>query len=57
MFTGIIEEISKVIEFVHLSNGAQIKVQCSKVLEGTKIGDSISINGCCQTVTCLFQHL
>ena len=51
MFTGIIEEISKVIEFVHLSNGAQIKVQCSKVLEGTKIGDSISINGCCQTVT------
>lgn len=53
MFTGIIEEIGKVVEFVHLSNGAQIKVQCSKVLEGTKIGDSISINGCCQTVTCL----
>ena len=51
MFTGIIEEIGKVIEFIHLNNGAQIKVQCSKVLEGTKIGDSISINGCCQTVT------
>ena len=53
MFTGIIEEIGKVTEFVHLSNGAQIKVQCSKVLEDTKIGDSISINGCCQTVTSL----
>lgn len=51
MFTGIIEEIGNVTEFVRLSKGAQIKVQCSKILDGTVLGDSISINGCCQTVT------
>ena len=50
MFTGIIEEIGKVTEFVKLSDGARIKVSCSKVLENTNIGDSISVNGCCQTV-------
>lgn len=51
MFTGIIEETGKILEFMHLSRGAQVKVQCSKILEGTVLGDSISINGCCQTVT------
>ena len=51
MFTGIIEEIGNVAEFVRLSKGGQIKIQCSKVMEGTVLGDSISINGCCQTVT------
>ncbi len=50
MFTGIIEEIGKVKELIHLSNGARIKVECFKILEDTKIGDSIAINGCCQTV-------
>lgn len=51
MFTGIIEEIGKVSEFIKFGSGAQIKVECSKVLNDTQIGDSISINGCCQTVT------
>ena len=51
MFTGIIEEIGNVAEFVRLSKGGQIKIQCSRVMEGTVLGDSISINGCCQTVT------
>ncbi|MBR6099582.1 riboflavin synthase [bacterium] len=53
MFTGIIEETGKVIEFERFGNGAKIKIECSKVLDGTKIGDSIAINGCCQTVTSL----
>ena len=50
MFTGIVEETGKITEFNKLLNGARIKVECFKVLEDTKIGDSISINGCCQTV-------
>jgi len=50
MFTGIIEEIGKIAEHKRLSNGARIKVACSEILNGTKLGDSISINGCCQTV-------
>lgn len=51
MFTGIIEETGVIKGFTENSNGALITVGCSGVLEDTKIGDSIAINGCCQTVT------
>lgn len=50
MFTGIIEEIGEIKSFTHNSNGATIVVKCKDVLAGTKLGDSIAINGCCQTV-------
>jgi riboflavin synthase len=50
MFTGIIEEIGVVKSFSQHSNGAKIGVECNNVLEDTKLGDSISINGVCQTV-------
>ena len=50
MFTGIIEEIGKIKSFTKDSNGATIDVECSLVLEDTKLGDSIAINGVCQTV-------
>ena len=46
MFTGIVEEIGLIKSF----DGHKLVVECSKVLDGTKIGDSIAINGCCQTV-------
>lgn len=50
MFTGIIEEIGKIKSFKKDSNGATVEVECSLVLEDTKLGDSIAINGVCQTV-------
>ena len=50
MFTGIIEEIGKIKSFKKDSNGATIEVECSLVLQDTKLGDSIAINGVCQTV-------
>lgn len=50
MFTGIIEEIGIVKDFKLLSENAEISIDCLKVLEDTKIGDSIAINGVCQTV-------
>lgn len=46
MFTGLVEEVGKVKNI----SGSDLTVSCSEVLKGTKIGDSISINGCCQTV-------
>lgn len=49
MFTGIVEEIGLIKSF----DGHKLVVECSKVLDGTKIGDSIAINGCCQTVVSL----
>ncbi len=53
MFTGIVEEIGIVKGFTKKSHGANIVVQCNNVLENTKIGDSIAINGCCQTVVAM----
>lgn len=51
MFTGIIEEIGTVEEIKRQGISAVIKIKCSKVLEGTKEGDSIAVNGICLTVT------
>lgn len=53
MFTGIIEEIGTIKSFSKSSNGASVEVECLTVLEDTKIGDSIAINGVCETVTAL----
>lgn len=53
MFTGIVEEIGVIKEFSKSGNSALIVVECKKVLEDTKIGDSIAIDGVCQTVTSL----
>lgn len=50
MFTGIVEEIGIVKSFFKDSNGATIKIGCKIVLEDTTVGDSIAVNGCCQTV-------
>lgn len=49
MFTGIIEEIGIIKEFSK-GNDALVTVACEKVLEDVKLGDSIAINGVCQTV-------
>ena len=50
MFTGIIEEMGK-IRWVSLESGSgKLAVAASKVLEGTKVGDGIAVNGVCLTV-------
>ncbi|GAA0078083.1 riboflavin synthase [Clostridium sp. CTA-5] len=50
MFTGIIEEVGRV-ESLNLNSGfGLIEINANKVLEGTKIGDSIASNGVCLTV-------
>lgn len=47
MFTGIIEEVGKVSTITD----KKIIISAQTVLNGTKIGDSISVNGVCLTVT------
>lgn len=51
MFTGIIEEIGVLKERRDGSHSCTLTVRCEKILEGTKIGDSIAVNGTCLTVT------
>jgi len=46
MFTGIVEEIGT----VKAINKSSLSVQAGMVLGGTKIGDSIAVNGACLTV-------
>lgn len=51
MFTGIIEETGTIKEIVRRNTAVRLSVSCSKVLEDTKIGDSIAVNGICFTVS------
>lgn len=51
MFTGIIEEKGSVKKLAVSGKSGSLEVKASKVLENTKIGDSIAVNGVCLTVT------
>lgn len=53
MFTGIIEEIGKIKAVRRGTRSIVLEVEAVKVLEGTRIGDSIATNGVCLTVTAL----
>ena len=50
MFTGIIEEIGTVLGLKRMGELQQMTIQAAFVLEGAKLGDSINIEGVCQTV-------
>lgn len=51
MFTGIIEELGTIKEIKNGNKSSKLVIKASKVLEDTKIGDSICTNGVCLTVT------
>ena len=53
MFTGIIEEIGTVRRVTPGQSHGSIDIGARLVLEGTKVGDSIAVNGVCLTVTSL----
>lgn len=46
MFTGIVEELGK----VGSRNGSRLRITSTTVLEGSDLGASIAVNGCCLTV-------
>ncbi len=49
MFTGIVEELGRVLEFAPGQAGARLRIACSSVLEDARIGASIAVNGACLT--------
>ena len=51
MFTGIVEEIGNVKNIARGSRSIRLSVNCEKILDDIKTGDSISVNGTCLTVT------
>ena len=53
MFTGIIEEIGKIKAIRHGGRSVTLEIEARKVLEETRVGDSIATNGVCLTVTAM----
>ncbi len=53
MFTGIVEEVGVIRSLSMSGHSGEIAIRAKTVLEQTKIGDSIAVNGICLTVTSL----
>ncbi len=51
MFTGIVEEVGTVKALQFSATTGKIHLRAKTVLEGTRLGDSIAVNGVCLTVT------
>ncbi|MBW3556056.1 MAG: riboflavin synthase [Actinobacteria bacterium] len=47
MFTGIVEELGR----VRSRDGGRFTFEAREVVDGTSVGDSIAVNGCCLTAT------
>ena len=56
MFTGLIEEIGTISEIKKSNSSMVLGITAKKVLENTKLGDSIAVNGVCLTVTRLAKN-
>ena len=57
LFTGIIEEVGTVKKITRGTHSAVLHIAASTVLQGTKPGDSIAVNGICLTVTKLSNEI
>ncbi|MBF0300362.1 MAG: riboflavin synthase, partial [Oligoflexia bacterium] len=51
MFTGIVKELGVVTGIHSIPSGKSVKIQSKSVLKLLSLGDSVAINGVCQTVT------
>ena len=53
MFTGIVEELGTVAAVHDQGDAIRLSVRAVTALDGTRLGDSISVNGCCLTVAAI----
>ena len=53
MFTGIVEELGRVVRLETVEDSARLTVEAPTVTQDVSLGDSVSVNGCCLTVTAL----
>lgn len=53
MFTGLVEEVGTIELAEPIDDGRRFRIGASVVLQGSAIGDSISIDGACHTVTAI----
>ena len=57
MFTGIIEEVGKVVSIKKGAKSSILTIQGRKIFEDLKIGDSVAVNGVCLTVTSFSKNI
>lgn len=50
MFTGIIEEICEIKSITSGAESKKLEIKARKILSGLQVGESVNINGACQTV-------
>ena len=51
MFTGIVEELGRIVRLETVEDSARLTVEAPTVTQDVNLGDSVSVNGCCLTVT------
>ncbi len=50
MFTGLVEEVGKVVSFAPAQNAWSLQLAAKEVPADVAPGDSVAVNGCCLTV-------
>ena len=53
MFTGIVEELGRVVRLETVEDCARLTVEAPTVTQDASLGDSISVNGCCLTIAAM----
>ena len=53
MFTGIVEELGRVVRLETVEDCARLTIEAPTVTQDASLGDSISVNGCCLTVAAM----
>ena len=53
MFTGIVEELGRVVRLETVKDCARLTIEAPTVTQDASLGDSISVNGCCLTVAAM----
>ena len=56
MFTGIVEEVGHVRQIARQGEFQRMQIAAQRVLDDVKIGDSINVDGVCQTVVYFDAH-
>lgn len=57
MFTGLVEEFGVLVSQEQRGNDySRLSISCKKILSDMQVGDSIAINGTCQTVVSFDSH-
>ncbi|MDP9186548.1 MAG: riboflavin synthase [Verrucomicrobiota bacterium] len=51
MFTGLIEEVGRVLEIRMNDPGAQLQLTAPRLARNVAVGDSVAVNGCCLTLS------